>query len=65
MYFIWVPMFKHESTNWGHYFLRLSIGWAPGIEPATSRSAVKRSPDLANPATVIYLFIYLLFIYYW
>ena len=73
---------KYESTNWGHYFLRLlletgspfyvviratrsstrlqgkgitfisqlffktlSIGPAPGIEPASSRSAVKRSTD--------------------
>ena len=27
------------------YFKTLSIGPAPGIEPATSRSAVKRSTD--------------------
>ena len=32
------------------YFKTLSIGPAPGIEPATSRSAVKRSTDWANPA---------------
>ena len=32
------------------YFQTLSIGPAPGIEPATSRSAVKRSNDCANPA---------------
>ena len=31
------------------YFKTLSIGPAPGIEPATSRSAVKRSTDWANP----------------
>ena len=31
------------------YFKTLSIGLAPGIEPATSRSAVKRSTDWANP----------------
>ena len=30
----------------------MSIGPAPGIEPATSRSAVKHSTDLANPAAV-------------
>ena len=33
-------------------FKTLSIGPAPGIEPATSRSAVKRSTDWANPAAV-------------
>ena len=32
------------------YFKTLSIGLAPGIEPATSRSAVKRSTDWDNPA---------------
>ena len=32
------------------YFKTLSIGPAPGIEPATSRSAVKHSTDWANPA---------------
>ena len=36
------------------YFKTLSIGLAPGIEPATSRSAVKstRSTDWANTAAV-------------
>ena len=32
------------------YFKTLSIGPAPGIEPATSRSAVKRSTVWANPS---------------
>ena len=32
--------------------MTLSIGPAPGIEPATSPSAVKRSTDWANPAAV-------------
>ena len=31
------------------YFKTLSIGPAPEIEPATSRSAVKGSTDWANP----------------
>ena len=31
-------------------FKTLSIGPTPGIEPATSRSAVKRSTDWANSA---------------
>ena len=35
------------------YFKTLSIGPPPGIEPATSRSAVKRSTDWANPARPI------------
>ena len=34
------------------YFKTLSIGPAPGIESATSRSAVKRSTDWASPAAV-------------
>ena len=34
------------------YFKTLSIGPAPGIEPATSRSVIKRSTDWANPAAV-------------
>ena len=34
------------------YFKTLSVGPAPGIEPATSRSAVRRSTDSANPAAV-------------
>ena len=32
------------------YFKALSNGPAPGIEPATSRSAVMRTTDWANPA---------------
>ena len=35
------------------YFKTLSNGPAPGIEPTTSRSAVKRSPCWANPTAVI------------
>ena len=31
------------------YFKTLSIGPAPGIEPANSRSAVKRATDWAKP----------------
>ena len=34
------------------YFKTVSIGPTPGIEPATSRSAVKRSTDWANVAAV-------------
>ena len=34
------------------YFKTPSIGPTPGIEPATARSAVKRSTDWANPAAV-------------
>ena len=34
------------------YLKTLSIGPAPGIEPATSRSALKRSTDWANHAAV-------------
>ena len=34
------------------YFKTLRIGPAPGIEPATSRSAVTRSYDWANPAAI-------------
>ena len=34
------------------HFKTLSNGPAPGIEPATFRSAVKRSTDWANPSTV-------------
>ena len=37
------------------YFKTLSIGPAPGIKPATSRSAVKRSTNWANHAAVIIL----------
>ena len=34
------------------YFKTLSIGPAPGNEPATSRPAVKHSTDWSNPAAV-------------
>ena len=34
-----------EVPSFLSYFKTLSIGPAPGIEPATSRSAVKRSTD--------------------
>ena len=34
-----------EVPSFLSYFKTLSIGAAPGIEPATSRSAVKRSTD--------------------
>ena len=34
------------------YFKTLSIGQAPGFEPATSRSAVTRFTDWANTAAV-------------
>ena len=37
-------------TSFLSYFKTLSIGRAPGIEPATCRSAVKHSTDWANPA---------------
>ena len=36
------------------YFKTLSNGPAPGIEPATSRSAVMRSTDWANPACSVW-----------
>ena len=36
------------------YFKTLSIGPAPEIEPATSRSAVERSSDWANPAAKVW-----------
>ena len=41
-----------EVPSFLSYFKTQSNGPAPGIEPATSRSAVKRSADWANPATV-------------
>ena len=34
-----------EVPSFLSYFKTLSIGPAPGIEPVTSRSAVKRSTD--------------------
>ena len=50
----WANMAK-AVPSFLSYFKTLSIGSAPGIEPATSRCAVKRSTDWANPAGVIYL----------
>ena len=41
-----------EEPSFLSHFKTLSNGPAPGIEPATSRSAIKRSTDWANPATV-------------
>ena len=41
-----------EVPSFLSYLKTLSIGPAPGIEPATSRSAVKRSTDWAKPAAV-------------
>ena len=35
-----------------------SIGPAPGIKPSTSRSAIKRSTDWANPAAELYWIVY-------
>ena len=37
----------------GHLSQTVKIGPAPGIEPATSRSTIKRSTDWANPTSVI------------
>ena len=42
-----------EVPSFLSYFKTLSIGPAPGIEPATSRSAVKRYTDWAKPAAVM------------
>ena len=36
------------------YFKTLSIGPVPGIEPATSRSAVKRSTDWATKHSIVF-----------
>ena len=41
-----------EAPSFFSYFKTLSIGPVPGIEPATSRSAVERSTDWANPAAI-------------
>ena len=41
------------SIYTSQYFKTLSIGPAPGIKPPTSRSAIKRSNDCANPAAVM------------
>ena len=45
-----------EVPSFLSYFKTLSIGPAPGIELATSRSAVKRSTDWANPAAVPFIY---------
>ena len=58
MHFIWVSRYLAFSTkviirdNILSYCKTLSMGPTPGIEPATFRSAVKRSTDWANPAAV-------------
>ena len=41
-----------EVLSFLSFFKTLSVGLASRIEPATSRSAVKRSTDWANPAAV-------------
>ena len=41
-----------EVPSFLSYFKTLSIGPTKGIEPATSRSAFKRSTDWTNPAAV-------------
>ena len=42
---------KLEPPFLSHFKCKtLSVGPVPGIEPTTSRSAVKRSADWANPA---------------
>ena len=43
---------QRKYLHFSVIFKTLRIGPAPGIEPATSRSAVKRSTDWANPAAV-------------
>ena len=63
-----------QNLSFSVTFKTLSIDPAPGIEPATSRSAVKRSTDWANHAAVkmvrwniktFYFFLFfLLFFYY-
>ena len=48
-----LPVYRtKELYSFLTYFKTLSIAPAPKIEPATSRSAVKRSTDWANPAAV-------------
>ena len=46
------PAGQRKYLHFSVIFKTLSIGPAPGIEPAMSRSAVKCSTDLANPAAV-------------
>ena len=41
-----------EVPSFLSYFKTPCMGLTPGIEPATSCSAVKRSTDWANPAAV-------------
>ena len=46
-----LPVFGAKKVpSFLSYFKTLSIVPASGVEPATSRSAVKRSTDCANPA---------------
>ena len=46
------PAGQRKYLHFSVIFKTLSIGLAPGIERAASRSAVKRSTDWANPAAV-------------
>ena len=46
------PAGQRKYLHFSVIFKTLSIGPALGIEPATSRSAVKRSTNWANPAMV-------------
>ena len=46
------PAGQRKYLHFSVIFKTLSIGPAAGIEPATSRSVVKRSTDWANPAAV-------------
>ena len=39
-------------TSFLSHFKTMNVGPVPGIEPSTSRSAVKLSTDWANPAAV-------------
>ena len=51
-----------QAPSCRSYFKTLSIGPTPGIEPATSVSAVKCSTDWANPATKHLLTLYGVFL---
>ena len=51
-----------QAPSCRSYFKTLSIGPTPGIEPATSISAVKCSTDWANPATKHLLTLYGVFL---
>ena len=46
------PAGQRKYLHFSVIFKILSIGPAAGIEPATFRSAIKRSTDWANPAAV-------------